>query len=852
MSMTACFRFPGVWYRVDVLLILLVVWLSLLGQMPVCQGGWFGYPAQGVSLPVPVAKHRRRYRRRKRDSWRQRFADGSDFSWRGFVGQRWRIVVLRCGLLFCLWYATGGTFPVAFCLLPVVGWGFGGIGTRFLWLKRQPEWRFVDGVLTHGYRGLLLCCVVQCTGELLEAFRDGVPIGVVGLGCLRSGENGSSNRVDVRQDAAGDFQATLTGHFTLRVTGDCVFRVRLLYLFLRLLEVPGETRKSRRTRDGRTPFVRQQALAKVFGICQPDLSRIEGYWLDGDWPNLLSLQTPLVLTQEVLHRIVEVFAAFPSWHWQQVYHYLQKQGLDVSQSQVRQAAQQSGWSKLRQCLVHRYRITAQSFRPRDNWLVSELLSHVQLLLEKVESAEGMTPEERLSVSDLQTFTAEAGIEPILPIRALPWVMRLSHWLLGRWEPIPETDAQQALTICCCYCGSTAVARKSRKPRLKRYYDEMGKVQQVEVYRYYCRNSECEKGSFTHLPPGLVPYSRYQAPVRVLAVQIYVWGMSTYRRTGQTLGVTAATAYRWVSRWGEQHLPMAALFGVVRCSGVVGVDEKYVLVPKNDKPHGRMRRWMYVYFAIDMYTYDLLHIAIYPHNDLQSAQTFLLALRVKGYQPRVLVTDLRRDYGAAIAPVFPRARHHECLFHALQHISKMVEDVYGKPHEQPHKDKSPTDPEHLKKAIVDIFAAKTKRTAIKRLQRVMKRRQVYVDANPGADTIFQFLSTHWPKLCNAIESQVIPKTNNAVELVIRRFDQHYQSFCGFENIQTAKTFLAVFEKIYRTTPFSLDAQPRIRGKSPLELAGYDLSKIPRAQPLVGQTPDTTPIMRPEEERYVPNL
>ena len=85
--------------------------------------------------------------------------------------------------------------------------------------------------------------------------------------------------------------------------------------------------------------------------------------------------------------------------------------------------------------------------------------------------------------------------------------------------------------------------------------------------------------------------------------------------------------------------------------------------------------------------------------------------------------------------------------------------------------------------------------------------------------------------NAIESQVIPKTNNAVELVIRRFDQHYQSFCGFEHLSTAQTFLVVFEKIYRTTPFSADAQPRICGKSPLELAGYDLSKIPRDPLLV---------------------
>jgi len=36
---------------------------------------------------------------------------------------------------------------------------------------------------------------------------------------------------------------------------------------------------------------------------------------------------------------------------------------------------------------------------------------------------------------------------------------------------------------------------------------------------------------------------------------------------------------------------------------------------------------------------------------------------------------------------------------------------------------------------------------------------------------------------------------------------------------------VFEKIYRFTPFSDNARPGIRGKSPLQLAGYDVSRMP---------------------------
>ncbi|MBU0495421.1 MAG: hypothetical protein KKA73_18250, partial [Chloroflexi bacterium] len=88
----------------------------------------------------------------------------------------------------------------------------------------------------------------------------------------------------------------------------------------------------------------------------------------------------------------------------------------------------------------------------------------------------------------------------------------------------------------------------------------------------------------------------------------------------------------------------------------------------------------------------------------------------------------------------------------------------------------------------------------------------------------------------IESTIIPRTNNAVELVIRRFDQHYQNFCGFDTIASAQLFLGVFEKVYRFTPFSRDAQPRTRrgGKCPLELAGYDISQMPMAAICAGSS------------------
>jgi transposase-like protein len=226
--------------------------------------------------------------------------------------------------------------------------------------------------------------------------------------------------------------------------------------------------------------------------------------------------------------------------------------------------------------------------------------------------------------------------------------------------------------------------------------------------------------------------------------------------------------------------------------------------------------------VDVWTYDLLHIAIYPNNNQDSAAAFLLALRAKGYHPQVIVTDLRQDHGPVIAQVFPQAAHHECIFHALQQAQKHVKHAYGPDYAQQHP-----AAEQLKQHIYRIFAAETLALATERYTAVLALRQDYVQAWTAAGGIFDFLERHWPRLSNSIGSSLIPATNNTVERVIGPFDQHYQNFCGFESIADAQRYLAVFEKVYRFTPFSQDAQPTVRGQCPLQLAGYDISQLPMA-------------------------
>ena len=112
---------------------------------------------------------------------------------------------------------------------------------------------------------------------------------------------------------------------------------------------------------------------------------------------------------------------------------------------------------------------------------------------------------------------------------------------------------------------------------------------------------------------------YPPQWRTAALQMCVWGRSSYLRTAQALGIRAGRVYLWVSAFGRDLLAVGALFGVVRYSGVVGIDEKWVRVPeKAPRGSGRTqvrkpRRWTYVYLVVDVYSYDLLHIAVCVRN-----------------------------------------------------------------------------------------------------------------------------------------------------------------------------------------------------------------------------------------------
>jgi transposase-like protein len=729
------------------------------------------------------------------------------------------VLLCRVGLLQVLLTGSGLTtdFPALQHLVwvPVADWGvrLGG----WLW----PHW------LTHPwYRGLQTLtqalyrwCVLGVGLGLVQRWLRLGPAGLL-LGrvvtCERDGSRVELERVE---GAAGEttYRVRLCGEFVFVVTPRDSFQKRLILLWLRLLRTPGRETSP-------WGLVRQEVLGQVFGVKQEEISRWQQYWQEGRWAQLLSLQDKSLLTDELRQQIVAVWATNIWQTADQVWHRLTEQGVEVAQRRVEEAGRQSGLLHLRTALKAQLVNGTDGVRPREDYVVQQLFQVVEQLQQRLEQGQTAVPEQIMEVAALRQLTGcpEDGKQLEKP---WPWLFQVEHFLFGDWQPVEDG------TVRCIYCGSDHVAVKSKQPRRKAYLDEQGQRQTVEVYRYYCKNPNCGYRTFTNLPPGLIVHSVWTLDARLKGLELYCGLRTTYRGAAVALGVAPSTLYHWLALFGSEPLQVAAVFGLVRSSGVVGIDEKYVKVPKacgersrtNDKPGGKHRQWMYVYVAVDAHTLDLLHMRVMPHLGKDSARLFLLELRAKGYHPRVVVTDLSQDYAEPLAEVFPKAVHHECVFHALQYWHRCFKDAFG-------RDYAETRPElfQLRQQLDQVFQAKTRRTVEKRYAAWREGRAAWVSAEPWLAPIFDSVERHYPLLVNAYGQPHIPLTNNATERLIRRFDQHYQNFAGFDSLETAQSYLHLFELTYRLTPFGAEVQPHLRGKCPLELAGYDVTRVSLAR------------------------
>lgn len=720
-------------------------------------------------------------------------------------------LVCRVGLLAGLIAGSGLAVhcPDAWHLmwLPMADWVWGVMGGVCPRLLVHPTYQDLRGLLHRAYQWSVIGLSVLVVQRWLNVGLSSAVLGSLVV-CKRD-----ESRVELESRSGSDGQTTyrvhLVGEFVYEVTPRDEFEKRLVILDLRRLRTPG-------CENSPWGIVRQEDLAKVFEVFQERISQWQRYVRDGQWAQLLSVSDKSLLTDDLRQQIVDVWSANIWQTASQVREHLSQGGVAVAERLVEEAGRQSGLMTIRTRLKEQFIQGSDGLRSRDDYVAAQLFKRVDQLQAQLDQGQSAPCEATVDVAALRQLAGVVEPQKTLE-KPWPWLLQVEHWLFKDWTWVEDGSVR------CPHCGSEHVAVKSKTPRLKAYLDAQGQRQTLEVYRYYCKNPDCPYQTFTSLPPGLIAYSVWTLDVRLKALELYTGLRTNYRSAANALGVAPSTLYHWLDQFGAEPLQVAALFGLVRSSGIVGIDEKYVKVPKNNKPAGKQRKWMYVYVAVDVHTLDLLHIAIFPHLGKDSARTFLLELHAKGYHPRVIVTDMNQDYTEPLAQVFPNAMHHECVFHALQFWHRQFKGAFGRDYAQTHPDIF-----KLRQQMDHIFQAKTRRTVEKRYAELIGQREQLVQAEPRLQPVFDSLARHYPNLVNAYDHPLIPLTNNATERLIRRFEQHYQNFAGFDSIETARCYLHLFELTYRFTPFGPEGQPHLRGKCPLELAGYDLTQVPLAR------------------------
>ncbi|MBU1381424.1 transposase [Myxococcota bacterium] len=375
-------------------------------------------------------------------------------------------------------------------------------------------------------------------------------------------------------------------------------------------------------------------------------------------------------------------------------------------------------------------------------------------------------------------------------------------------------------VCCKECGSFDTAIKSRIPQTQIINDpKTSKIIHINTFRFYCKNKNCSISSFSATPDGshILHEHQYAQTCTILRLVMHLGG--SYGAVAKILGISRSTVFDKLTEISHMCNHWQEILGVISFSGTLCIDEKFLRIVDLKTTKGR-RNFAYLFFAVDPLTYDLIHIEIYPSRNIQSVEAFLYDLKIQGVFPQVIMTDLFSGYDSAIRNVFGRfVTIAKCHFHFKKNIYKHMDEAFGK--------KNITQlATQLKEDIFFVVDHKSKKTIRLWLDQLNKSKPEYLRREPQLQPMFTCLENYIPHLLSVVENpNVNISTNNPAEQVIRHFNQRYKIMRSFKSLDTARRHAKLFHLVYRFTPLSEDAEKEKRGRTPLQLAGYNIQDMP---------------------------
>ena len=298
-----------------------------------------------------------------------------------------------------------------------------------------------------------------------------------------------------------------------------------------------------------------------------------------------------------------------------------------------------------------------------------------------------------------------------------------------------------------------------------------------------------------------------------AVRLYVQSLCSYRVLSVLLerrlgvGVGRTTLNRWVDRLGGLAKTPLEVSSELRPAwgGILGVDGKVIWAGG--------RQWALL-VGVDHPTQDLVHAVLVPWETPEAFVKLVSeAVRDGSYPLRGIVSDLRIGFWRAWEDNFARVPLQACRVHFDRRLESDI----------PKNKRSPRAPiaAEFKARLRAILYAPTEEEAASLLHSLKRDRERY--RGLGRSNPLRSIERFFALYTAFHRHPELPADNNVTENVIKQLGKKLRLMEGFANVDSAERFLRLLIGCYRFKRFT-DSANGHNGKSPLELAGVDLSRM----------------------------
>ena len=266
-------------------------------------------------------------------------------------------------------------------------------------------------------------------------------------------------------------------------------------------------------------------------------------------------------------------------------------------------------------------------------------------------------------------------------------------------------------------------------------------------------------------------------------------------------------YRMVNKLGEGCKDSVQFADELqpKWSGFLGCDGKVI------KIHGE--EWVLL-SVVDLGTQDIVDSTLAKGEDYISIDLFLRRVRDSiGYAPREGVVDVDRAWMEAWRDVFPDVPLQLCVVHFERIVDR----------EMP-KRKRTQKQEKLKDMVRQVIYANDEASARQVLNEILELKRKRYFAGKKSLSIIRSLNRNFAMLTTHFHVPGSFRDNNITESVNGKIQMRLYLIRGYKKVKSARNSLKLIALHYRFNPFSSCKNKERNGKSPLNLAGVNTSKL----------------------------